>query len=143
MNSFLDGSDARKNSWRDDGAAKHGIRPMYRWTGPGMHGLEVVFGEADSEPRSATVREVWKGRHGRGAAPLLLVVGFGERAIVCGAAGDEPPVVALELGHAERLAESALREPHRQLAVRRVSEAMEGWRGRASGASEQGAFGDA
>lgn len=123
--SFLDQADAHKARWRDPESESRGIHPAYRWTGRGRDGLEVVLGEASSKPNTAVMREVWKRRHGRGAAPLLLVVGYGSRAVVCGPAGDEPPVVEMDQARAERLADSALREPHRQLAIRFLAEALE------------------
>jgi hypothetical protein len=75
------------------------------------------------------VREVWKQRHGRVAAPLL-VVGYPKdrpnRAVVCGPAGEDPPVVELDHAHAERLAAAALGEPSRHLAIRFLADALEG-----------------
>ena len=52
---------------------------------------------AGAKPNVTTIRDVWKQRHGRAAAPLLLVVGYPkdrpQRAVVCGPAGEDPPVV--------------------------------------------------
>ncbi|MBA2691492.1 MAG: hypothetical protein H0U65_03230, partial [Rubrobacter sp.] len=128
-NTFLDGADAQKARWRDPDAQERGIRPAFRWTGRGRDGLEVVFGMSGSKPGAAAVREVWRRRHGKRAAPLLVVVAFPEespsRAVVCGPAGEDPPAVELDYGHAERLARAALAEPHRRLASRRIAEAME------------------
>ncbi len=124
---FLDGTSASKARWRDPEAEKKGIRPIYRWTGPGRDGLEVVQGEAGSRPNTAAVREVWKGRHGHRAAPLLVVISLpGDRAVVCGPTGDDPRVVDLDLRQAERLAEAAIGEPTRHLAIRFLAEALEG-----------------
>ena len=76
------------------------------------------------------MREVWKQRHGRAAAPLLVVVGYPKdrpnRAVVCGPAGEDPPVVELDHAHAERLAAAALGEPSRHLAIRFLADALEG-----------------
>lgn len=119
---FLERTEAKKNSWRDPEAQRRGIRTMCRWTGKGANGLEVVFAEADSKPKTTDVRAVWKARHGRGAAPVLPMVGYGGRATLCGPTGDEPPVVDLDRDRAERLADFALREPHRRIAVRRISD---------------------
>ena len=128
-NSFLDQVDAPKSRWRDPVAEKKVIRPAYRWTGPGTYGLEVVYGTADSKPNMVTVREVWKGRHGHRAAPLLVVVSYPaggqRRAVVCGPTGDDPPVVDLDHGQAERLAAAGLGEPDRHLAIRFLAEALE------------------
>ncbi len=131
MNSlFLDQVDARKARWRDLESEKKGIRPAYRWTGPGRDGLEVVYGTAGTRPSTTVVREVWKQRHGYRAAPLLAVVAYPEeqpnRAVVCGPTGDDPPVVDLDYGQAERLAAAALDEPDRHLAIRFLAETLEG-----------------
>ena len=128
--SFLDQVDARKSRWRDRELGKKDFSPAYRWTGPGKDGLEVAYGTAESKPNRTVVREIWKGRHGYRAAPLLVVVAYpGERpnrAAVCGPTGENPTVVDLDLGHAERMARAALREPHRHLAIRFLAEALEG-----------------
>lgn len=126
---FLDQADARKARWRAPEVQKLGVTPVFRWTGPGNDGLEVVYSTAGSKPTAATIREVWKGRHGHRAAPLLLVTAYPEdrprRALVCGPTGDDPRVVDVDYGQAERLAGAALSEPDRHLAIRYLSEALE------------------
>jgi hypothetical protein len=128
--SFLEGVVTSKKRWHEPSAQVKGVSPAYRWTGPGTYGLEVVHGTADSRPDTTTVRGVWKARHGHRAAPLLIVVSYpsdGEhRAVVCGPAGDDPRVVYLDYEQAERLAAAALGEPDRHLAIRFLSEALEG-----------------
>jgi hypothetical protein len=127
---FLDQIDVRKGRWRDPTAAANGIRPAYRWTGHGRDGLEVVYGTAGARPSTTVVREVWKQRHGHRAAPLLVAISYPEaqsrRAVVCGPTGEDPPVVPLDHGQAERLAAAALGEPDRHLAIRFLAEALEG-----------------
>ena len=92
--SFLGGIDARKGRWRDGAAVTKGINPENFWTGRGRDALEVAYGTAASKPNATTVREVWKHRHGRAAAPLLVVVAYPKdrplRATVCGPAGEDP-----------------------------------------------------
>ncbi|WP_143527321.1 Eco57I restriction-modification methylase domain-containing protein [Rubrobacter xylanophilus] len=109
---------------------KKDIRPAYRWTGPGKDGLEVVYGTANSKPNTTTIREIWKKRHGHRAAPLLVMVSYSDRgqrrAVVCGPAGDDPPVVYMDYERAERLADAALSEPDRHLALRFLAETLEG-----------------
>jgi hypothetical protein len=128
--SFLDGVDARKGRWRDNVAEAKGISTEYYWTGKGRDALEVAFGTTVTKPNTTAVREVWKQRHGRAAAPLLVVVAYPKdrpnRAVVCGPAGEDPPVVELDHAHAERLAAAALDEPNRHLAIRFLSDALEG-----------------
>jgi hypothetical protein len=127
---FLDGVDASKKRWHEPSAQQKGISPAYRWTGPGRDGLEVAYGRAESRPNVATVREVWRQRHGYRAAPLLLVVTYPDgqrhRAVLCGPAGDDPRVVDLDYEQAEWMAATALGEPDRHLAIRFLSEALEG-----------------
>lgn len=127
---FLSEASAQKGRWRDPFAESKGISPAYRWTGPGRDGLEVVYGTAGTKPSKTAVREVWKQRHGHRAAPLLAVVAYPEsqshQTMVCGPAGEDPSVVELDYGHAERLSAAALEEPHRQLAIRFLAEALEG-----------------
>jgi hypothetical protein len=127
---FLEGVDASKRRWHEPSAQQKGILPAYRWTGPGRDGLEVAYGKAESRPNAATVREVWKQRHGYRAAPLLLVVTYPDgqrhRAVLCGPAGDDPRVVEIDYEQAERMAAAALGEQDCHLAIRFLSEALEG-----------------
>lgn len=128
--SFLGGVDARKGRWRDTAAEAKGISTSYYWTGKGRDALEVAYGTTVTKPNASTVREVWMQRHGRAAAPLLVVVAYPkdrlDRALVCGPAGEDPPVVELDHAHAERLAVTALDEPSRHPAIRFLADALEG-----------------
>jgi hypothetical protein len=128
--SFLDRVEAQKGRWRDAAAAAKGVSTRYYWLGRGREALEVAYGAAESKPNATAVREVWKQRHGRAAAPLLVVVGYPQegphRAMVCGPAGEDPPVVDLNHAHAERLAAAALAEPDRHVAIRFLASALEG-----------------
>ncbi len=128
--SFLGEVDARKGRWRDTAAEAKGIATSYYWTGKGRDALEVAYGTAVTKPNATAVREVWKQRHGRAAAPLLVVVAYpkveSQRTVVCGSAGESPPVVELDHAHAERLAAAALDEPSRHLAIRFLTDALEG-----------------
>jgi hypothetical protein len=105
--SFLDQVVTRRGRWREAAAEARGIYTAYYWIGPGRDGLEVAYGTTETKPSATVVREVWKQRHGRTAAPLLIVLAYPStrphRALVCGPAGEDPPVVDLDHGHAERL----------------------------------------
>jgi hypothetical protein len=140
--SFLGGVDARKGRWRDGAAESKGINPENFWTGRGRDALEVAYGTAAEKPNATTVREVWRQRHGRAAAPLLVVVAYPSnrprRAAVCGPAGEDPPVVDLECDHAERLARAALAEPDRHVAIRFLASALEGDPGEQPGLRNKG-----
>ena len=74
--SFLGGVDPRKGRWRDAAAEATGVLSENFWTGRGKDALEVAYGTAASRPNATTVRDVWKQRHGRAAAPLLTVVAY-------------------------------------------------------------------
>src|SRR5215218_9098538 len=76
IDEFLDRSEARKGHWRDAAAEAKGISTNYYWTGKGRDALEVAYGTAGTKPNATVVREVWRQRHGRAAAPLLVVVAY-------------------------------------------------------------------
>lgn len=127
---FLSEIEATKRRWRYAAPEELDISPRYYWLGNGRDGLEVAYGSAERRLNTTTIRNAWKQRHGRGAAPLLLVVTYADkgtsRALVCGPAGEDPTVVDLDQDHAERLSAAALAEPDRHSAIRRISEALEG-----------------
>lgn len=127
---FLYDTEARKGRWRDEAAEAAGLYTAYHFTGEGIHGLEVAYATAEQQPNRTTVRDVWKQRHGRAAAPLMVVVGYPRtkpsRALVCGPAGENPPVLDVDHSHAERLADAALREPNRHHAIRFLAGALDG-----------------
>lgn len=127
---FLSEIEATKRRWRYAAPEELDINPRYYWLGNGRDGLEVAYGSAERRLNTTTIRNAWKQRHGRGAAPLLLVVAYKEkgtsRALVCGPAGEDPTFVDLDQDHAERLSAAALAEPDRHSAIRRISEALEG-----------------
>jgi hypothetical protein len=93
--SFLSGVDARRGRWRDAALEARGVSSQYFWTGRGRDALEVAYGTAAAKPNATTVREVGRQRHGRAAAPLLVVVAYPRdrppRAAVCGPGGEDPP----------------------------------------------------
>jgi hypothetical protein len=74
--SLLDHVDAQKRRWSGAAAEAKGISTQYHWLGRGRDALEVAYGTAGARPNATTVREVWKQRHGRAAAPLLVVVTY-------------------------------------------------------------------
>ena len=127
---FLEQVDARRGRWREDTAQAQGITPLYYWTGQGTYGLEVTYGTSESKPKVPTVREVWKRRHKQRAAPLLVVISYPggavRRAMVCGPTGEDPRVIDVEHGQAERLADAALGERDRHQAIRFLADALEG-----------------
>ncbi len=71
------------------GRVRH--KPRVLLASNGRYALEVAYGSAEERPNTTAVRSAWRQRHGRGAAPLLLVVAYTENgeshAMVCGPAG--------------------------------------------------------
>lgn len=93
--------------------------------GPGNQGLEVLVATADARPRASVLREEWKRRRARRAAPVLLAVVYGDKAALCGPAGEEPPTyLDLDREQAERICREALREPDRHAAIRFLREVL-------------------
>ncbi|HTX62035.1 MAG TPA: hypothetical protein VMD28_00245, partial [Acidimicrobiales bacterium] len=121
VDDFLADRDPRR--WSASKGAPTGIAPEVFFLGEGDHALEVALATSRHRPRADDVRTLWKLRQGRRPSPLLLVVAYedhdGVRVTVCGAVGENPPLVAgLEPSQVERLAGAALAEPSRHAAVR-------------------------
>lgn len=121
VNAFLPDRDPRR--WSAPKGAPAGITPLVLFLGQGDHPLEVAVATSPHRPRADDVRTLWKLRQGRRPSPLLLVVAYedqdGTRVTVCGAVGENPPLVGdLEPSQVERLAGAALAEPSRHAAVR-------------------------
>jgi len=96
--------------------------------GSGASALEIVVldGSGSKGPiGAAIVRSAWKSRHGGRAAPVLLVVLQGDKATICGPAGDEPPTYEnLDRGQVERICREALEQPDRHAALRYLKDAL-------------------
>ncbi len=87
--------------------------------GQGPGALEVVVTGAGHKPSVTLLRNVWKRRQGRRGVPLLIVTLYDERAAVCGAAGEDPPVsLDVDASVVERVCATALRQPSRHSALR-------------------------
>ena len=96
-----------------------GLEPLGLAIGPGGGGLEVAIARAAHKPSQDALRTAWHSRQGGRAAPLLLAVFYGDRAALCGPAGDAPPVfLDLDIGQVERICRTALAEPNRHAASR-------------------------
>ena len=119
--SFLEYLDVPSRRWRDEAREERG---RY-WTGPGRDGLEVAFTSLPSRPTTTQIRKLWSERHGRRAAPLLLVAEHDGQAWLCGPLGDNPTVVTRDLSQAERLAAAALSEPSRHFAAQFLARAID------------------
>ena len=65
---------------------------------------------------ATTLRAAWKARNAGRAAPLLFVVLHGDKASLCGPAGEDPPAyTALDPWQVERICREALGEPDAHL----------------------------
>ena len=115
-------SDLDPRPWTRPNGAPSSIAPAGLFLGGGEFGLEVALADAGTKPRNDDVRRIWHARQGGRASPLLLVVGYPEhgemKAVLCGPAGEQPPIAATSLPQAERLARAALSEPSRHSAIR-------------------------
>ena len=93
--------------------------------GGGTSPLEVLITTALNTPNATTLRSAWKARNAGRAAPLLFVVLHGERASLCGPAGDEPPAhLELDRGQVERICREALDQPDRHAALRALRDVL-------------------
>ena len=95
------------------------MRPRGLLLGNGPNALEVVVMEAPGRPSVADLRALWKTRLGGRATPVLVVALYGDRAALCGPAGDQPPsFLDVDPGKVERICRTALDEPDRHAALR-------------------------
>lgn len=101
-----------------------GLTPHGLFLGQGTVPLEVAVVQATRAPSVATLRALWKQRHGDRAAPVLAVALHAGKATICGPAGDPPPVHELNAAQAERVIARALAEPDRNAALRYLLEAL-------------------
>ena len=69
-----------------------GLEPRGLALGQGQAALEVVITDSSRRPTQATMRAVWKARHGGRAVPVLLVSLYDDYAGLCGPSGEEPSV---------------------------------------------------
>ncbi|MFN7609865.1 MAG: hypothetical protein ACK5QX_02850, partial [bacterium] len=120
MTNFLDDHTPRRIALAlPDGLTLRGLH-----LGQGNLGLEVLVLDAVTEPKVATLRQIWKDRLGGRAAPLLAIAIHGEIAVICGPAGEDPPIRRIEVNQAERLCIRALSEPDRNAALRFLHDAL-------------------
>jgi hypothetical protein len=101
-----------------------GLKMRGLYLGQGTLALEIVTLDADAEPKGSALRQVWKERLGGRAAPLLAIALLGDTAIICGPAGEDPPIRRIEVKQAERLCIRALAEPDRNAALRFLHDAL-------------------
>lgn len=115
------------------------VAPIGLFLGSGAMALEVVAVEAPKRLAATEMRAVWKLRQSGRAVPILLVVLHGELVVVCGPAGDEPPVYdAIDRGQAERLCREALALPDRHAALRYLAQTLPSLESRLPGLRNEG-----
>jgi hypothetical protein len=99
--------------------------------GNGQLATEIVVYEAHATPANSNLRTLWKARNKSRPTPVVVVALHGEnKASICGATGDEPPVfLDLDRGQVERMCDSILDCPDRNQAIMlfgRVAESLPG-----------------
>ena len=116
-------SDRNRLPWSP--TVSSALRPIGLFIGEGTHAMEVVVAHALKKPSDGEMRRVWKDRKGNRAAPLILVVLHPNKASLCGAAGEEPPVYPdRNPGQVERLCRELLDQPDRHAALRILSQTL-------------------
>src|SRR2546422_7999767 len=101
------------------------FQPVGLALGQGPSPLEVLVVTSTGEPNATILRSGWRARHAGRAAPLILVVLHGERASLCGPAGEEPPsYLSLDRGQVERVCREALEQPDRHAALRALRDVL-------------------
>ena len=87
--------------------------------GIGSNALEVILLSGGSSTPKITLQQIWRERKANRAAPLLLYAQLGNKSVLIGPDGQNPPVydeIAPDL--AERLCRLALEQPDRHSALR-------------------------
>ncbi|MET4625750.1 hypothetical protein ABIB83_002766 [Bradyrhizobium sp. I1.8.5] len=120
MNSFLhDFAPVRVRLGLPAGLTSRGV-----YLGQGTLALEILVLDAPTDAKVSVLREVWRGRLGGRAVPLLAIALRGDSAWVCGPAGEDPPVRRIEVKQAEHVCRRALAEPDRNAALRFLHDAL-------------------
>lgn len=116
-------SNLNKRPWSPALGAQ--LRPAGLFIGKGHLAMEITVAHATQRLGNREIRKVWKARKGRRGSPLLLIILHSERAYLCGAAGDEPPIYPdMDLGQVERLCRELLDQPDRHSALRLLAQAL-------------------
>ena len=106
-------------------AAGSPFRPIGLVLGSGASALEVLIASHEGEPPLPALRAIWKERKAGRAAPLLLVVLYGDKAALCGPAGEDAPAyTGLDPGQVERICREALDQPDRHAALRALRDSV-------------------
>jgi hypothetical protein len=108
--------------------------------GQGQLAPEIVAYEAPSVPNNSTMRSLWKARNGGRPTPVIVVALHGtDQASICGATGDEPPVLTdLKRGQVERLCQAILECGDRNKALSLYGRTIESLRDSMPGLRNEG-----
>jgi hypothetical protein len=117
-----------------------GFEPKALFVGQGQNALEVAVVAAAMKPAAGALQAAWKARRGGRASPVLLVAVNGSEAMLCGPAGEDPPVRPLNRGQAERLCRAALEQPDRHAALAFLAQALPSLETRIPGLCNEGLF---
>ena len=118
---FLDDLSPRRIQLRE----RPNLRPLALYLGQGNLALEIVSLSGTAEPSPPALKDAWRERLAGRGVPLLLVAIHGDRATLCGPAGEDPPIrQPFELGQVDRLCRQALAQPDRNAALRFLNEAL-------------------
>ena len=102
-----------------------GLSSQELFLGNGSNALEVAVFSATAKPTTGALQQAFKDRKAGRASPILVVVLHPEGASLCGVSVEHPPVFHCDdASQAGRLCESALKLPHRNAAIRFLTEAM-------------------
>ncbi len=101
------------------------LTPISLFLGKGNQGLEIAVLESERKPTSSVLQEAFGRRRSGRAAPVLILVLFGDEVALCGVTGDKPPIFfCKDLNQVERICSSALDSPNRNSAVRFLGDAL-------------------
>ena len=104
---------------------RFGLQPVSLFLGKGANAIEIAVARSLGTPTRAGLLGGWKSRKGGRAAPVLLVVVHPGGVTVCGAAGLEPPVFAVDdVSQVEGLCRQALELPDRHSALQFLSSTL-------------------
>lgn len=110
------------------------ITPLVVQFGNGADAFEVALAESDSAPKAEDVRNMFKVRWNKRAAPVLAVVAYpvsgpdGQqwRASVCGTRDDPAVTHNLDLSQLDRMCRAALEQPDGLAAERTIRRLLDG-----------------
>jgi hypothetical protein len=110
--------------------------------GKGQLATEIVVYETPTTPTNSTLRSLWKARNNGRPTPVIVVALHGlDRASICGAIGEEPPVECdLDRGQIERLCEEVLSCADRNQALNLFGRTIESLRDSLPGIRNEGLF---